>query len=155
MEKRFKVKDTEFIVDELTIEQDELIAQILEEIGISDVLDFGGLNVEKILQGLHQKKLLRRFMALILVPVNAEFDESRIDEIAGILAKMKSSDMLAALEEFSKKNESWVKKLVSFFKDFQDQNQAAAEKAKKSGSTGDFVSNLPRADSGDTKQAES
>jgi len=53
MEKRFKVKDTEFIVDELTIEQDELIAQILEEIGISDVLDFGGLNVEKILTGLH------------------------------------------------------------------------------------------------------
>ncbi len=75
--------------------QEEILLGLLADVGLMElVTDFllaknenAELDIDRILKNLSEKRLLTQFMATLLVPVNEEFDESRIPEIAQLVAK--------------------------------------------------------------------
>lgn len=75
--------------------QEEILLGILAEVGILEVVsDFllarnenADIDFDRILRNLSQKRLLTRFMATLLVPVNEEFEEKRIEAIMKLVAK--------------------------------------------------------------------
>ena len=113
----FRVKsqdyDVGFTVDITTIEQDEAIGEVLLELGVDQMLD--GIDATALVRKLATEKLLRRFMATICIPQGQEFDGSAYRDNEPILAKMKSDVMVAAVDEFLKKNASWFTQFQSFF----------------------------------------
>jgi hypothetical protein len=109
--KHFSIGGMEFKIEELCIAQDEHLSAIFAELDITGLLD---MNVEPFLKKISEKKLLRRLLAIILIPVNSEFDEEKIEEIEGQTVKIKNSQVEAIVQDFLLRNASWLKKARSF-----------------------------------------
>lgn len=120
----------QYYVGELTVGQDELVAGILGEAGLGDVAITGILPANLLLTKLSEKKLLRRFLAVVAIPAGAEFDEDKIPELEPLMAKMKSTQMVEVVETFLAENAGWVNSLKQHF--LQDDTGTAEQKKSKS-----------------------
>jgi hypothetical protein len=113
-EKQFEIGNKKFYVEELRIDQDELLTDIISELEIGQLMD---MKVEKLFKAIASKKLLRRFLAILLIPVNSEFDEKKISEIEQVVKKMKNSQVIEVLQDFLSKNKDSLNKLTDFLGD--------------------------------------
>jgi len=113
MSKRYTIGEKEFEVPELCIAQDQALVQLLTECGVTDLAN---IDVARLLRAVGEQKKLQRFFALILVPVNAEFDEAKIDEIELLAAKMKNTTAFEVAEDFFDKNRAFWSKLDGYFR---------------------------------------
>lgn len=128
MAKRYKLGEIEFQVDELTIAQDQEIMRLLAE---CDLTDLTSLSAAKLMQALGAQRKLQEFFALILTPVNAAFDLSRIDEVATLAGAMKNTTALEVAEDFFDKNRAFFKKLDAYFQKLVDLMKRRAEEIEK------------------------
>jgi hypothetical protein len=112
--KQFKIGTKKYFVDELDITQDELLTDIISELEIGQLMD---MKVEKIFKAIASKKLLRRFLAILLIPVNSEFDEKKISAVEQDVKKMKNSQAIEVLQDFLSKNKESLNKLKDFLGD--------------------------------------
>lgn len=128
MAKRYKLGEIEFQVDELTIAQDQEIMRLLAE---CDLTDLTNLSAAKLMQALGAQRKLQEFFALILTPVNAAFDLSRIDEVAALAGAMKNTTALEVAEDFFDKNRAFFKKLDAYFQKLVDLMKRRAEEIEK------------------------
>ncbi len=129
-----KINGQEYVVDELTVAQDELIAEIIALLESDAVLLGGEINVFSLAKSLGEKKLLRRFLSVVLVPAGEEFDESKCKEIEQQVAMVKSSAVMEVIEDFLHKNAGWMQKLYSYFLP-PEQPAETDKKAAESAST--------------------
>jgi len=104
-DKRFTIDGKEFFVQELCIAQDELLAELLSHFDLARLMD---LDTQEFLQRVAEKKLLRRFLAILLIPVNGEFDEDKIPEIEEHTKKAPTGTALEVARDFLSKNENWL-----------------------------------------------
>lgn len=113
--KTYKIGDKEFFTAELTLAQDEQVFDLLKEIGVADFFDVGVFNTKKMLGALGQNKKMREFLATILIPVNAEYDETKLDEMRVVAGKLTNAQIIEVCEDFFGYNRSSFQKFESYF----------------------------------------
>jgi hypothetical protein len=115
--KSYKINDKHYMLaDEPTIAQDELFAGIISDAGLGMTALTGQIHVDTFLSSVSKNKLLRRLLAIILVPMNQEFDETSIEAMEAVAAKMKTTPAMEAIKSFFGQNRSWIEKLKGFSK---------------------------------------
>jgi len=115
----YQLGDTTYYVPPLCLAQDEILLGILGEAGIAD-MELGEdltLDLNDLLKRLAQKRLLRRFLGTILVPVNEKFDESKLPEMEKIAGQLDNLQILEIIEDFLSVNGKFFKLLNTFLAD--------------------------------------
>ncbi len=103
-QKQFKISGKTFYTQELTIEQDELIAGVLQEVGIDSITDIRNVRLDNLLGAIREKRLLRRALSILLIPVNEVFDENNVDAVSELVKKATNTQVKAVLQDFLAKN---------------------------------------------------
>lgn len=114
-EKQYTIGDKKFFTREMTVEQWEHMAGILKEFDIAALLD---LKIAGLLSAIIEKKLLRGFLSIILIPVNGDFDEDpeKLLEVQNQVKKI-GSQALEVLQDFLSKNRAWKDYLMKLLED--------------------------------------
>ncbi len=134
--KEFRIGGKKYRTQELTIEQDELLMDVLKDvlkdINLDKMID---TDVTVIFRAIAQKRLLRRALSIILIPVNSEFSAKKLKEVEHDMAKCSNSIALEALKDFLQLNAGWVDLLIDTFPQLPEVGKEMAKLAPETSDT--------------------